>query len=47
MISMDSIEKIFGKTTQLTVLKNLIENQNKSIYLSGIAEEKVDLAMST
>jgi DNA-binding IclR family transcriptional regulator len=39
MISMDSMEKIFGKTAQMTVLKNLIENQNEPTYLSGIAEE--------
>ena len=36
---MDSMEKIFGKTAQMTVLKNLIEKQNKPTYLSGIAEE--------
>ncbi|WP_292389335.1 MarR family transcriptional regulator [Methanosarcina sp. UBA5] len=36
---MDSMEKIFGKTAQMTVLKNLIENQNEPTYLSGIAEE--------
>jgi DNA-binding IclR family transcriptional regulator len=35
---MDAIEKIFGKTAQMTVLKNLIENQNEPTYLSGIAE---------
>jgi predicted transcriptional regulator len=35
---MDSMEKIFGKTAQMTVLKNLIENQNEQTYLSGIAE---------
>ncbi|MDI9394582.1 MAG: MarR family transcriptional regulator [Euryarchaeota archaeon] len=35
---MDPIEKIFGKTAQMTVLKNLIENQNEPTYLSGIAE---------
>ena len=35
---MDSMEKIFGKTAQMTVLKNLIENQNEPNYLSGIAE---------
>ncbi len=35
---MDSIEKIFGKTAQMTVLKNLIENKNEPTYLSGIAE---------
>jgi predicted transcriptional regulator len=39
MISMDPIEKIFGKTAQMTVLKNLIEKQNEPTYLSGIAEE--------
>ena len=38
MIQMDAIEKIFGKTAQMTVLKNLIENQNEPTYLSGIAE---------
>jgi predicted transcriptional regulator len=36
---MDPIEKIFGKTAQMTVLKNLIENPNEPTYLSGIAEE--------
>ncbi|AKB78130.1 hypothetical protein MSHOH_1647 [Methanosarcina horonobensis HB-1 = JCM 15518] len=36
---MDPLEKIFGKTAQMTVLKNLIENQNEPTYLSGIAEE--------
>lgn len=36
---MDALEKIFGKTAQMTVLKNLIEHQNESTYLSGIAEE--------
>jgi len=39
MISMDPMEKIFGKTAQMIVLKNLIENQNEPTYLSGIAEE--------
>jgi predicted transcriptional regulator len=39
MISMDSMEKIFGKTAQMTVLKNLIDNRNEPTYLSGIAEE--------
>ena len=39
MMTMNSLEKIFGKTAQMTVLKNLIENQNESTYLSGIAEE--------
>jgi len=36
---MDSLEKVFGKTAQMTVLKNLIMHQNESTYLSGIAEE--------
>ena len=36
---MNPIEKIFGKTAQMTVLRNLIENQNEPTYLSGIAEE--------
>ena len=39
MIIMDPLEKIFGKTAQMTVLKNLIERQNEPTYLSGIAEE--------
>ena len=39
MKTMDPLEKIFGKTAQMTVLKNLIEHQNESTYLSGIAEE--------
>ena len=36
---MDQLEKIFGKTAQMAVLKNLIENQNESTYLAGIAQE--------
>jgi predicted transcriptional regulator len=39
MIQMDPMEKIFGKTAQMTVLKNLIEKRNDPTYLSGIAEE--------
>jgi predicted transcriptional regulator len=39
MKTMDPLEKIFGKTAQMTVLKNLIERQNEPTYLSGIAEE--------
>jgi predicted transcriptional regulator len=39
MKTMDSLEKIFGKTAQMTVLKNLIMHQNESTYISGIAEE--------
>jgi predicted transcriptional regulator len=37
--NIDPLEKIFGKTAQVTVLKNLIENQNELTYLSGIAKE--------
>jgi len=36
---MDSLETIFGKTAQMTVLKNLIERPNEPTYLSGIAAE--------
>ena len=36
---MNPLEKIFGKTAQMTVLKNLIENKNEPTYLSGIAQE--------
>jgi predicted transcriptional regulator len=39
MITMNPLETIFGKTAQMTVLKNLIERQNEPTYLSGIAEE--------
>ena len=39
MITMDPLEKIFGKTAQMAVLRNLIENQNEPTYLSGIAQE--------
>ena len=35
----DSLEKIFGNTAQMTVLKNLIEHQNDLTYLSRIAKE--------
>jgi predicted transcriptional regulator len=37
--NIDPLENIFGKTAQMTVLKNLIENQNEQTYLSGIAKE--------
>jgi hypothetical protein len=37
--NMDPLEKIFGNTAQMTVLKNLIKNQNEPTYLSGIAKE--------
>jgi predicted transcriptional regulator len=36
---MSALEKIFGRTAQMTVLENLIKHQNESTYLSGIAEE--------
>ena len=36
---MDHFEKIFGKTAQMTVLKNLIEHQNDLTYTSRIAKE--------
>ena len=36
---MDALEEIFGKTAQMTVLKNLILHMEESTYLSGIAEE--------
>jgi predicted transcriptional regulator len=36
---MSTLEKIFGRTAQMTVLENLIKHQNESTYLSGIAEE--------
>jgi hypothetical protein len=39
VLIMDPLEKIFGKTAQMTVLKNLIENQNDPTYISGIARE--------
>ena len=36
---MDSLEKIFGKNAQMTVLENLIEHQNDLTYISRIAKE--------
>ena len=36
---MDTLEEIFGKTAQMTVLKNLIAHREESTYLSGIADE--------
>lgn len=36
---MNPMEKIFGKTAQMTVLKNMIERPNEPTYLSGIAQE--------
>jgi predicted transcriptional regulator len=37
--NIDPLEKIFGNTAQMTVLKNLVENQNEPTYISGIARE--------
>ena len=37
--NIDPLEKIFGKTAQMTVLKNLIEHPNDPTYISGIARE--------
>lgn len=35
---MSSLEEIFGKTAQLSVLEYLIKNKGETTYLSGIAE---------
>ncbi len=35
---MSPLEKLFGKTAQLTVLEYLIKNKEEINYLSGIAE---------
>jgi len=37
--NIDPLEKIFGNTAQMTVLKNLIENQNDPTYISEIARK--------
>ena len=37
--NIDPLEKIFGKTAQMTVLKNLVEHPNEPTYISGIAKE--------
>ena len=37
--NIDPLEKIFGKTAQMTVLGNLIEHQDDPTYISGIARE--------
>jgi DNA-binding MarR family transcriptional regulator len=37
--NMSPLEKLFGKTAQLTVLEYLIKNKGELNYLSGIAEE--------
>ncbi len=42
----DSIERIFGKTAQLTVLEYLLTHKDRETYLSGIAAE-TDLSHST
>lgn len=39
MKTSDFLEKIFGKTAQLTVLEYLLENKDSDTYLSGIAAE--------
>ncbi len=36
--NMSPLEKLFGKTAQLTVLEYLIKNKGELNYLSGIAE---------
>lgn len=33
------LEKVFGKSAQLTVLEYLLRNQGKTTYLSGISED--------
>jgi len=33
------LEKVFGKSAQLTVLEYLLKNQGRTTYLSGIAED--------
>ncbi len=38
-IDMDALEKVFGKTAQMTVLKNLMDHPDEFTYLSGIAED--------
>ncbi len=35
---MSPLEKLFGKTAQMTVLEYLMENRGEINYLSGIAE---------
>ncbi|MBN1134485.1 MAG: MarR family transcriptional regulator [Methanosarcinaceae archaeon] len=35
---MDALEKVFGKTAQMTVLKCLMDHPDDFTYLSGIAE---------
>jgi DNA-binding IclR family transcriptional regulator len=39
MSEIKNLERIFGKTAQMTVLENLIERKNELTYTSGIAKE--------
>lgn len=39
MMYMDALEKVFGKTAQMTVLKSLMKQPDEYTYLSGIAED--------
>ena len=39
MQSLSFLEKIFGKTAQLTVLEYLLNNEDSDTYLSGIAAD--------
>ncbi len=36
---MSSLEKLFGKTAQLQVLENILNNRGNTTFLFGIAEE--------
>ncbi|MBW6517115.1 MAG: MarR family transcriptional regulator [ANME-2 cluster archaeon] len=36
---MGSLEKLFGKTAQLQVLENILNNRGNTTFLFGIAEE--------
>ncbi|MGP8320974.1 MAG: MarR family transcriptional regulator [Methanosarcinaceae archaeon] len=36
---MDALEKVFGKTAQMIVLKNLMDYPDDFTYLSGIAQD--------
>jgi len=39
VIDMGSLEKLFGKTAQLQVLENILNNRGNTTFLFGIAEE--------
>jgi DNA-binding transcriptional ArsR family regulator len=39
VIIMNPLEKIFGKTAQLQVLENILDNRGNTTFLFGIAEE--------